>query len=174
MKNKLFICLAVIIISIIAAYLVFLLIFNKTNYITDHDYLYDVATKYLKDNNNSKDLDKDDFNLFFSYDGFGITKDEKYTYAYMWILEESYYVDNGKLYMSEGSSIPYKFTFENDKVIKYDIPKDGDYYAQSIKELFPNEISKKVLNYDASNLNEELKNKVNEHYSYLDSTDVNY
>lgn len=173
-KKKIFLVIAGIFTLLLISYFIYNLFSNKTNYITDHEYLYDIAIDYLK-NNNEDDYYKnnEDYQLFTSYDEFGISEDKDYKYAYMWILEESYYVKNGKLYLGSGSSMAYKFTFKDNKVLKYEIPKDGSYYSSSISKIFPKEISKKILNYNY-NLKEEQTKKIQEHYSYLKSTEVNY
>lgn len=140
-------------------------------YMTDNEYLYDVAIDYLngKYTQESQDKEKDDFQIFFDYKGFGISQKEDRKYAYMWILEESYYVENGELKTGSGSSMPYKITFENDKVVDYQIPMDGSYYASSIREMFPNDIENQILQYHLDNTN--LQKKVAEHYSYINSAD---
>lgn len=147
---------------------------REVTYITDNEYLYDVAIEYLKTKyiQEGHDRNKEDYQIFFDYKGFGISQKDNKKYAYMWVLEEGYYVENGKIQSSEGSSMPYKITFEDNNVVDYEIPKDGSYYASSIRDMFPDDIENKILNYNIDDTN--LKNKVKEHYSYLDLADYNY
>ena len=106
-----------------------------------------------------------DYQVFTDYHVFGMDEIENKKYIYMWILVETYYVKDKELRMVEGSSMPYKFTIENDNVIKYENPKDGELYGSSIREMFPSNIAKKILSYkrDRSKLDEKVKN----YYSYL-------
>lgn len=138
-------------------------------WITDSENLYDKAIEYLKEEKvNTHDKNKEDYQVFYDYERFGIKDKDNKKYVYMYILEESYYVKNEKLRSSERSCIPYKFTFENNEVINYEIPKDGSEYENSIKEMFPDDIENKVLKY---NFNiSKLRKNVDQHYSYLEST----
>ncbi len=155
---------------------------NKSNekygyWITDNEFLYDKAIEYLKQEKyrTANDKDKDDYQIFYDYEGFGIKEKDNKKYGYMYILEESYYVKHEKLRSSEKSCMPYKFIFENNEVIGYEIPQDGSEYITSIKEMFPNDIEHKVLNYNFNNI--KLSKDIEKHYSYLESTliiDVDY
>lgn len=173
-KKKIFLVIVGVIALLVVNCFIYNLFSDKTNFITDYDYLYDVAIDYLK-NNNEDDYYKnnEDYQLLISYDGFGISEDKDYKYAYMWILEESYYVKNGKLYSGSGSSMAYKFTFKDNKVLKYEIPEDGSYYSSSITKIFPKKVAKKILNYNYD-LKAEQTKKIKEHYSYLKTTEINY
>lgn len=147
---------------------------NNTVWITDYEFLYDKAVEYIieQSTTNGYDNNKDDYKIFVDYKGFGIEEKDNKKIAYMWILEESYYVEKNELKASEGSSMPYKFTFENNEVVDYEIPKDGSYYVSSIKDMFPDSIENKVLSFNMNN--EKLKEQVKKHYSYLESTDIVY
>ena len=61
--------------------------------------------------------------------------------VYAWVLEEKYYLENNEIKQDSSSSIPYMFVVEhtNDeyKVIDSRIPRDGTYYAEDIKNIFP-------------------------------------
>jgi len=140
---------------------------QKEYYITDNDHLYDIAIDYLKEENqsNNKDADKQNYHFFLSYDGLGITEDETNKYAYMWILGESYYKENEEIKLSDGYSMFFKFTFKDNKVVKYEIASEGSEYMSSIKKLSINyKMSNKIINCQSNLSNEK---KVNEHYSKL-------
>lgn len=177
MNKKKCIFIMFIIIFIILNYIIYSSFFKKTNYITDHEYLYDIAIEYLKNNDeiyNHYLQNEEDCQMIISYDGFEIAQDKEYKYAYMWIIEEIYYVSAGKLYRDTGSSMAYKFTFKNNEVVEYEIPRDGSEYCPSIKKMFPKDISSRVLEYDSTQLVKEQSQKVEEHYSYLESTAINF
>jgi len=65
-------------------------------------------------------------------------------YVYAWVLEESYYLEQNEIKQNSGSSIPYKFKVEkiNDKFEVTDsrIPRDGSYYADDVKNIFPKSV----------------------------------
>lgn len=177
MNKKKYIFILFITIFMILSYIIYNSLLKKNNYITDHEYLYGIAIEYLKNNDEIYNYylqNKEDCQMIISYDGFEIAQDKEYKYAYMWIIEEIYYVFDGKLYINTGSSMAYKFTFKDDEVVKYEIPKDGNENGPSIKKMFPKDISSRILKYDSTELVKEQKQKVQEHYSYLESTTINY
>ena len=141
---------------------------ENTIFITDYEFLYDKAIDYIVKQSKLKshDKDKEDYQVFTDYEGFGIEEKDNKKIAYMWILEESYYVENNELQISEGSSMAYKFIFENNEVVDYETPEDGSYYTSSIKKMFPDNIENKVMSFGMDDT--KLKEKVKEHYSYLD------
>ncbi len=147
---------------------------DKTKYITDHDYLYDIAIEYFRNQNDDSYQTEEDYQQLIAYQGFGVSEDDDYKYVYMHILEESFYVKNNKLYEGSGSSIPYKFIFKDDQVINYEMPKDGDENAHSMKQIFPKKVYDKIVKYDIGLLVLKVEQQKNEHYSYLKSTEVNY
>ena len=144
---------------------------NKVTFITDSDYLYDSAVEYLIKNDNNPYVKKKNYKKFVDYKGFGIAQDKKYKYAYMWIVTESYYEQDGKLISEFGSSLPYKFIFDKktDKIIKAITANDGKLFKVSIKNMYPKSIQNKVLNYtvDYSNLQKKVDNY------YKDKINVN-
>lgn len=150
---------------------------NKGNekygyWVKDSDYLYDIAINYLKEKkyNSYYDKDKEDYQVFFDYERFGIKEKDNKKYAYMYISEESYYVKHGKLRSDKKELSPYKFVFENNEVVNYEVPKLGSDFAPSVKEMFPNDIENKVLNYNFNSI--KISKDVDNHYSYLGSTFV--
>ena len=70
-------------------------------------------------------------------------RDELYN-IYAWVLEEKYYLENNEIKQDSASSIPYKFVVENvgGKFIVTDskIPKDGIYYPEDMKSIFPSSV----------------------------------
>ena len=147
---------------------------SKEHYITDNEYLYDTAVQYMVDHDDNTEKNNDRYKLFVDYNGFGITEDDKYRYAYMWIAKDAYYVKDDKVISDSGSSMPYKFTFElkNNKVVKYETPEEGNKYISSIKEMYPDDIENKVINYQWKDDN--LIKEVKEYYSDLEDKDIYY
>ena len=170
-----------IILSTIFVIIVFGLIYYnknlKVNLVNDSDYLYDevidfIREKEFKDNPDSQEKD---FNVFYSYQPFGIEKNNNYKYVYLWIYEQSYYIEKeeygGALAISSGSSMPVKAVFKDNKIQNIVYPKDGNEYASSIKEMFPSTIEYQVLNFDKEkNINKmfnEVQQKMYSYYDYL-------
>ena len=119
---------------------------NKENWITDNEHLYSKAIEYIEKEQKEKGYDKhqQDYQVFTDYKGFGIEEKDNKKYVYMWILKETYYVKEGELKISEGSSMPYKIIFENNE----------------------DSIENKIIAYSMGN--SKIKEKVKEHYSYLE------
>ena len=160
----------IILLAIISCIAVSVCFFTKQK--EEEDYLYDIAIDYLKEKYTKEDnehySDKDDYQIFFDYEGFGTSAEGNNKYAYMWVSEESYYAEDGEVKIGSGSSMAYKVTFSGDKVISVENPKDGTYYVPSINEMFPKGIAKKILNYNFDN--SKLEKMVEEHYSYLNNS----
>ena len=167
MKKKMFVCFFILIVIIVLVFGIFTLKKDKTVWVTDYEFLYNKAVEYIAQQSRleSHDKDKEDFQVFIDFERFGIEEKDNKKIVYMWILEESYYVENNELQTSTGSSMPYKFTFENNEIVDYELPKDGIYYAPSIKDMFPDSIENKVMLFCMSDT--KLKEQVKEHYSYL-------
>jgi len=71
--------------------------------------------------------------------------------VYAMVLYQKYNYDNGWFSETGGGHMPVAITFEKNIKGEYDlkeywIPKDGTYYAPSIKEKFPSDISLNTLN----------------------------
>ena len=145
----------------------------KVNLVNDSDYLYDEVIDFIKDRQfkGNPDSSYKDFNIFYSYHGFGIEKKNNYKYVYMWIYEQRPEDYGGGLAISGGSSIPVKAIFKDNKLQDVIYPKDGNLYVSSIKEMFPGIIAYQVLNFDKEkNINKlfnEVEQKKNIYYDYL-------
>ena len=104
----------------------------------------EIAIKnYLVEKGNSEIKHNDFENTFVSMRIFLIEeKENKKLYnVYAWVLEQKHYFENNQIKKDSGSSIPYKFIVElinNEyKVTDSRIPRDGSYYSEDIKNIFP-------------------------------------
>ena len=65
-------------------------------------------------------------------------------YVYAWVNDGKYYLENEELKQDSGSSIPYKFKVEkiNGEFLVTDsrIPRDGSYYKEDMKNIFPRSV----------------------------------
>ncbi len=174
--KKLIIILSIIFIIILCT-LIYYNINLKINLVNDSDYLYDEVITFIKEKefNENQDSKEKDFNVFNSYHSFGIEKKNNYKYVYLWIYEQSYYIEKeeygGALVISSSNSLPVKAVFKDDKLQGVIYPKDENQYVSSIKEMFPSIIEYQVLNFNKSeNINKlfnEVENKKNTYYNYL-------
>lgn len=154
---------------------------NRENLVLDKDYLYDDAVEYIKNKFHDLNVRKEseDYQVLVSYEKFGITEKDGYNYTYMWVLSESYFVKNDKLYRGRLNSSLYKITFLNDEILKYEMPdnvKDHEkteYYVMDNENDFVNSLKSICKNNDVYNkiisyeLNLSNENQVKEKYSYL-------
>jgi transcriptional regulator with XRE-family HTH domain len=102
----------------------------KVNLVNDSDYLYDEVINYMKENElkGNPEAKEKDFNVFYSYHPFGIEKNNNRKYVYMWIYDQSYYIESeengGALAISSGSSVPLKAIFKDNKIQDVIYPDD--------------------------------------------------
>ena len=178
MKKKQIIILVTAVILVVAVIMVILLMNNtsddKVNWIEGEEYLYTKAINYVVEDTKktSNYKDKEDYQVFTDYLMYGIEKQGTKRYVYMWILDEEYYVEDDKLMAGDGASMPYKFTFENDKIIECETPRDGSEYESSIREMYPDDIENLPL--EDSSVCNSVQPQVKSYYSYLPSTEIHY
>lgn len=95
------------------------------------------------------------------------------TIVYMWVLEETYYEDNGKIIEDSASSIPYKITVEKSDdeylVVEVEMPGDGTNYEKDMKVLFPksvrNDINKVHTDGTTERLHLEIEEQKDNYYN---------
>jgi len=79
---------------------------------------------------------------------------------YAWVLEEKYYLENNEIKQDGGSSIPYKFVLvkEDDEFVVTNVktPRDGSYYADDMKSIFPSSVRKDMEEIHTDGTIEEL------------------
>lgn len=164
-----------IILAIVAIALVWFGL-SQPKYLTDSDFLYDTAVQYLLDQDNSPEKNNKGYHRFADYQGYGITEDSEYKYAYMWIFDESFYInDKDHIKVGTGGSMPYKFFFDKNTnaVVKYETPQDGTSYTSSIKKMFPSKIATEILKSSGFD-DTKLMTEVKEYYNYLPDTEIRY
>lgn len=114
------------------------------------EYIQIAIEDYLVDQNDASSKHYDNEKWFASIEIFLIdeVKEKSEYIVYAWALEESFYRQDNTIVDSSGSSIPYKFTLhrENDvyQVIDAKIPRDGSYYVDDLKTLFPSMVRNKI------------------------------
>ena len=171
-KNiKIVLVISIIVIALLLTYIIIRKNLKPT-VVTDKDYLYESVEQYLiqqeqpqyfsKEKYSTPNYNVKDFKVFTDIAKLGIRQQQDQTYVYVWALIESYYVQDGKLIENSGSSVPYKFIFENDEIVNYEIPRDGSEYTKSIKKIFPEDIRRMFNDSLVSNSN--IKEQVKKYY----------
>lgn len=98
------------------------------------------------ENKGDKEEKYDNEKTFASMRVYLIEEKEEFTKfnIYAWVLEERAYLENNEIKQSSGSSIPHKFVVEKIDgkfvVTNVRIPRDGSYYADDIKDIFPTSV----------------------------------
>jgi hypothetical protein len=69
-------------------------------------------------------------------------------YVYTWALEGKYYLENGEIIKDSESSSPYAFVVKEMDgeyvIVEAKVPRDGEYYQDDMKNLFPRTVRKKM------------------------------
>jgi len=85
---------------------------------------------------------------------------------YVWVLEEQYYLENNEIKEDSGSSIPHKFVVENIEgkftVTDVIIPRDGSFYADDMKSIFPSSVRDDMEDIHTDGTIEELSADIQE------------
>ena len=170
---------------IIIFVIVFLILFGNISYmatektVTNREDLYEKIEEYLvsleephyflETKESTPNYDISDFKVFTDIQKLGIKQKGNQFYVYVWATVQSYYVQDNQLVGNSGSSAPYKFIIENDEVIDCIKPEDGERYAESVKTIFPKDIREKMENLNTTDRNTNIKQQVDEYYSYLEN-----
>ncbi len=170
---------------IIIFVIVFLILLGTISYmatektVTNREDLYEKIEEYLvsleephyflETKESTPNYDISDFKVFTDIQKLGIKQKGNQFYVYVWATVQSYYVQDNQLVGNSGSSAPYKFIIENDEVIDCIKPEDGERYAESVKTIFPKDIREKMENLNTTDRNTNIKQQVDEYYSYLEN-----
>lgn len=157
------------IIAVILVGVVIFAISNHNELETDKEELYykKIEEKISNEQKPYNDAENNKFKTFLSVKKYGYKLEEDRTYIYCWIQSESFFENKeGKIELSRGSSIPYKFTFKDDEIINYEVPRDGGYYSESIREIFPINVWTKFEKvYEDDSLKNNIYTQVEEYYN---------
>ena len=114
-----------------------------------NDEKIEIAIKdYLVKHGDSEEKHEEGVKTFVALKTYLIEETEDYYNVYTWVLEEQCYPADDCV-MNYGSfSMPYKFTLvkENEEYIVAEsrYPRDGSYYAEDMKNLFPKSVVKSM------------------------------
>lgn len=97
------------------------------------------------------------------------TERDKHYNIYAWVLEKKYYLENNEIKEDSASSIPYKFVVKNIDgkftVTDSRIPRDGSYYSDDMKNIFPGSVRKDMESVYVDGTIERLKLDIEEKVS---------
>ena len=86
--------------------------------------------------------------VFCAYNVLGTQQQEEITTLYLWTLCQEFYQEQQQLRKGTGVSVPVSVTLENKgdsrQIIEYTIPRDGSYYGEDIKAIFPQSVWPKI------------------------------
>ena len=102
--------------------------------------------EYLAYENESKY--HENAHTFVSMETYLIEDKNEKVLLYAWALIRTYYEEGKEIIQDSGSSIPYKFILKKYQdsytVISLQIPRDGSYYEDDMKRIFPRSVLKKM------------------------------
>ena len=88
----------------------------------------------------------------------GSAQKESTTEAYLWVLCQEYYWENGKLALGTGASLPVALILESRdgdySVTGHRVPRDGSLYGKDVRSIFPRSIQAEILSVDPSEYNQ--------------------
>ena len=109
-------------------------------------------TNYLIEKGDSSPKHHDNEKTFVSMRIYLLEEKDKNKHyeIYAWVLEEKNYLENNEIKEDSSSSIPYKFVVkkveDNFIVVDSRIPRDGSYYADDMKNIFPKSVRNDMKN----------------------------
>ncbi len=96
-----------------------------------------------------------------------LKSDRKTGEIYIWALIEEYYETDAGLEPGTGMSVPMVLHIKQNEdafgIRDHTLPRDGSYYPEDIKTLFPRSVQSKILNYPLrymEGLTEEMEMKI--------------
>ena len=125
--------------------------FPYTSPIDLSQYEIEIAIKdYVVDKSDKENLEFANAKAFASIKVFLTEENDNSIYnVYAWVLQEKYYLENTEVKRLSASSLPYQFIVKKDNNNKYvvidsRIPRDGSYYEDDMKNIFPSSIRSKI------------------------------
>lgn len=127
--------------------------------------IYSTIRDYLVETNDNEQSKCENEKSFVSMKIYLIDESDAHLInVYAWVLQEKYYFENDEIIQDSSSSAPYKFTLEklDDKyyISSSETPRDGSYYYEDMKNLFPKNIIKEIDNNYNNGTNEMLKKEI--------------
>ena len=112
----------------------------------NEDEIYLAVRNYLVEKGDNEEKHNDLDKTFVSMKVYLLEEEKKDSlyYVYAWVVEGKYYLENDILKQGSGYSIPFKFkVMKNEsgyRVVDSRIPRDGSYYSNDMKNIFPRSV----------------------------------
>lgn len=157
MKRKSILIIFIIFIFLVGAYLLFDNIRSR-NY-GKYEYL---VSEYLQNKDEEEhDWINEDIACFNDVKVFDVTNKN----LSAWVFSMCFYEFNNKIVETTGYSMAYKFNLKNDKIISYEIPKDGNEYRTSMKKLFKKSVIFKMDNINSKKMEDKVNKQAKKHFN---------
>jgi len=105
---------------------------------------------YLIDKGDGEYKHYENEKMFASIKIYLLEENNNYYNVYAWGLGKKYYLENGEIVENSSLSIPFKFVVEkkdDDFVVKDSrIPRNGSYYYEDMKNIFPKSVRNDISN----------------------------
>jgi len=132
------------------------------------DEIYMAIKEYLVDKGDNELKHHDGEKTFVSMRVYLLEEEKRDSlyYIYTWVRDGKYYLENDELKKDSGSSIPHKFKVEKIngeyQVTDSKIPRDGSYYIDDMKNIFPRSVRNDMENVHSDGTIERLGIEVEE------------
>lgn len=143
---KFFLVVIFIVIIVCGGFLGWRYLRTLTEEIINHDIFREIIKDYLEKNIGVVGFGGE---VFCAHEVFGGEKRGITITEYLWVMCQEYYLENDNLKEGTGSSLPVALILQKEediyKVINHKTPRDGNYYSQDIREIFPEKYHAKIF-----------------------------
>jgi hypothetical protein len=121
-----------------------------------NEYIKEAIESYLLTQEHFSWKTEEDSVNFCSVENLG-SKDDLFP-LYVWAYCGEYVFENGEAVITSGFSGPVKINYPNElsfydiERFSYEVPGDGAAYSEGVKEIFPENIQQKILEYNSKNI----------------------
>lgn len=121
---------------------------------------------YLASHGDNEEKHQEGVKTFVAFKTYLIEETDSQYNVYAWVLQEMCYMDKNDI-MNYGSfSMPFKFTLEKEEesfvVVDSRYPRDGAYYSEDMKNLFPHSVRNQMEKIHKDGTFERLELQINE------------
>lgn len=122
---------------------------------------------YLMDHGDREEKHEEDVKTFVAVHTYLLEETAASTQynVYTWVLQEQYFLNEGQISLYGSFSMPFKFVVQKTEqgfvVTDSRFPRDGSYYTEDMKNLFPKEVRKNMEQFYKDGTYERLKLQVN-------------
>ena len=146
MKAKGWIALLIVILCIIGA-VIFFVTRNNNSKADDYLPVSSADAKSISDDAIKNVLEQSNFaqanfggKSFLTFQKLGEDTVGAQVKEYIWLVEQEYYLKDGKLEKGSGVSLPVALYFNQGKAVAMNAPRQGSFYNDDIQKIFPDDI----------------------------------